>query len=257
MCKYCKVNHSPKYSCQASRVAISVAMSKVWEELGQEISDMHMHPSDGIAAQDIAEWILEQDLDTTTKEALEFLKISVLTKKVREFLKGRGIYRRYVPGTFKKTKETLVSKYGVENFGQMNASKNYLSRRNNAEVLKISGSAEEKAYRDEVRRITARSLRAGDLAKKSDYYTGIDFIEELCNPMLMQGSLYPTVDHKLSVFHCFFNGIPAEVCGGIDNLAYSFRWVNTMKGNMTEEEFRGTMLPNIKIIVQKFIEDNL
>ena len=41
---------------------------------------------------------------------------------------------------------------------------------------------------------------------------------------------YPTIDHKLSVCHCFENDISIEICANIDNLCITKRRINSTKG---------------------------
>ncbi len=48
---------------------------------------------------------------------------------------------------------------------------------------------------------------------------------------------YPTVDHKISVYYGFINGIPAEEISDISNLCITKRSINSSKRQIIESEF--------------------
>jgi hypothetical protein len=48
---------------------------------------------------------------------------------------------------------------------------------------------------------------------------------------------YPTIDHKISVYFGFMNNISPEEIGSLDNLCITKRFINSMKGKLTETFF--------------------
>lgn len=52
----------------------------------------------------------------------------------------------------------------------------------------------------------------------------------------------PTLDHKISIFYGFMNKIEPIVIADINNLCICSRYINSSKGNLTEEEFLNKIL---------------
>lgn len=61
-----------------------------------------------------------------------------------------------------------------------------------------------------------------------DYYDG-EYIKDNLN-LKWYDRLYPTIDHKISVYYGFKNNIPIEIINSIDNLCITKRYINSMKG---------------------------
>ena len=49
---------------------------------------------------------------------------------------------------------------------------------------------------------------------------------------------YPHFDHKISAFYGFNNNIDPNVIGSIDNICITKQWINGLKGEMCEKEFK-------------------
>jgi ribosomal protein S27AE len=53
--------------------------------------------------------------------------------------------------------------------------------------------------------------------------------------------LYPTIDHKKSLFECFIEGISIEEASNPNNLCWTKKYLNSSKGNKIEEEFKNNI----------------
>ena len=79
-----------------------------------------------------------------------------------------------------------------------------------------------------VKRITSRNIKKlFNNWNGYDYYDGEDIKENLLYKYTDR--LYPTVDHKISVYHGFKNNISVDFIGNIDNLCITKRWINSSK----------------------------
>ena len=69
-----------------------------------------------------------------------------------------------------------------------------------------------------------------------DYYDG-GYIKDNLS-LNSNDKLYPTIDHKISIFYGFNNNIPADDIANINNLCITKRSINSSKNKLTEEEFK-------------------
>lgn len=96
---------------------------------------------------------------------------------------------------------------------------------------------EYRLYRKLVRKIT-------DLNKKNlinnwngyDYYDN-EYIKDNYN-FNSNSRLYPTIDHKISIYNGYKNNIPAEVIASLDNLCITKRGINSSKNIKNDETFK-------------------
>lgn len=173
---------------------------------------------------------------------------------IRSLLKKERVLKMSTASKTQNMIKTIKEKYGVENVGQLPENRKKLSDRNNAEVFKLPVFLRFDEYNQKVALITRRNRKK--LSKPiTDYYTGLPFLKEMSESEFMQGDLYPTVDHKLSVFYCFLKNIPAEECASISNLCWTYRFINTKKFFLTESMFINTLLPSIKEILSNEISN--
>lgn len=161
-----------------------------------------------------------------------------------------------------KYKKVIIEKYGVDNYAKTTECKNkiketclnkygHIAPAGNKEVMDkmiktrihrgIQNNHIEndiyKLYRKLVRKIT-------DTNKKIllenwngyDYYDN-EYIKDNFN-INSNSRLYPTVDHKISIYYGYNNGIPAEEIGKIDNLCITKRGINSSKNIKNDEIFR-------------------
>ena len=68
-----------------------------------------------------------------------------------------------------------------------------------------------------------------------DYYDN-EYIKGNFN-LYSNNSLFPTIDHKISVYYGFINNISIEEISSINNLCITKRGINSSKNKLTEEQF--------------------
>lgn len=85
-------------------------------------------------------------------------------------------------------------------------------------------------YKRNCRRMTKTNLKElYDNWDGYDFYDG-EYIKDNLS-LDYRDKKYPTVDHRVSIFYGFTNGIPVEVISSIDNLCITKRSVNSSKGH--------------------------
>jgi hypothetical protein len=92
-------------------------------------------------------------------------------------------------------------------------------------------------YKNECRRFTRRNIKK--LFEKwdgKDYYDGEDIKDYF--QLEHNNRLYPTIDHKISVYHGFKNDIDPKVIGSLENLCITKRTINSAKRQLIEEDFK-------------------
>jgi hypothetical protein len=177
-------------------------------------------------------------------------KYEIGDKALRIFLKSRGVYKGIGDRSLQtyrndKAKTSLQQKYGVSNNGQRYEHIEKLKERNSIPFVDLPFKEELASYRNRVERITKRNKKYITNTEYC-YYTGIKMKEhEGCNP---NDQLLKTVDHKMAIVHGFMLGIDPEIIGGVSNLVYCLRYVNSLKGNKSADEME---------IISKYIRGSL
>ena len=137
-----------------------------------------------------------------------------------------------------KRKETVFNRYGVEHISQV---KEFLNKARETIKLKYGFKTDDELkefekYRKEVRRSTNK-VKSEIIKTGKCYYTNlnIDYGEkDAHNPF------QATIDHKNSIIYGFKNKINPEIIGGIDNLCFCCRFVNSIKNFRCEMEFKNS-----------------
>ena len=68
-----------------------------------------------------------------------------------------------------------------------------------------------------------------------DYYDNEYIMDNI--KLSRNNKLYPTIDHKISIFYGYKNSISPETIGDMENLCITKRTINSSKNNKTEEMF--------------------
>jgi hypothetical protein len=166
-------------------------------------------------------------------------------------LRDKGMYNKYghtyshhVESIKDKIQNTNLEKFGhISPFGNKEVQKNIkdsiiyksLDRKSkfNGDIYKIDLF---NIYRRKVRYET-------DLIRKElfnnwqgyDYYDN-EYIKE--NLILNSNSYnYPTIDHKISCFYGFINGLDTKEISCMENLCITKRYINVKKSHLIEKEF--------------------
>jgi hypothetical protein len=137
-----------------------------------------------------------------------------------------------------KIKETNLKKYGFENPSQSDEVKYKIkkSRVDNNSWISDEERSDFENYENIVENKTKKVKK--ELFENwngQDYYDG-EFIRD--NLTLHHFSKnFPTIDHKISIYNGYINGIPPEEIAKIENLCITKRSLNSKKNRLTEEEF--------------------
>lgn len=175
------------------------------------------------------------------------------TGECREKMKDTCL-EKYGVDSYSKTKDflnryerTCLEKYG----GHYNKSDEYKNRQD--DILKITKKTKIKngvqlpdnliepfkLYKRKCRNLTNRNRKL--LFEKWDGYDYYDSEFILENLLLKYNSnLYPTIDHKISIWYGFHNNITIEEISHKDNLCITKRIINSKKRTKNENEYRET-----------------
>lgn len=137
-----------------------------------------------------------------------------------------------------KSKETCMKKYGVDH-----SSKNADFQKNKKEVRIKNGTQLSddmiepyQLYRKNVDNITDRLKdQIYNNWDGYDYYDG-EYIKENLN-LNPNDRNRPTIDHKISVYYGFKNGIPFDEISNINNICITKSYLNSKKRDMNEDDF--------------------
>lgn len=240
-CCFCGKDHSLYSICKEKKESL-LNFDKIIKDHIIDCISLHHNQQDGLGAEDLARFFAQYIINTDHRNYW-LNKIASPAAIVRKNLKDIGAYLRAAGGRSNKIRETNKNRYGVINYSQTRKQRDKLSERNNAEVFKINKD-EFFLYQRKVEKLTNKTKKKlGDPVV--DYYTNLPFLKELNDPFLMQGDLYPTIDHKLSIMFCFYSNMEPEICADVSNLCWTFRIINSRKTHLTDSMFRDTLLPII------------
>ncbi len=168
----------------------------------------------------------------------------------------RGLSSR-TSRSLKKSKTQCLEKYGVDNVSKLEKNKKKKSELNKQNYSNAGNSDKQKwimyvlrrgshpddrlaynTYKDKVRQLTRKTQKRIPVPHKC-YYTNIPF-----NLSGYNNDWYPSVDHKISILYGFLNKYLPEQIAKEDNLCYCARIVNSLKKELTEQEFLSTPIIN-------------
>lgn len=185
------------------------------------------------------------DLKNTYKINRKFIEDCV--KRLGGSLRGvtQNSQSRSLRGN--KRMETLKARYGVINPGQLENSPIKLAN-------KIPYTApifykQFYEYKQEVERFTKRFIRQcknkNQLPTHCEY-TGIEFADTKRSIVNPNDWFKRTIDHRISVLQCYLNEWTVEQACVPSNLVFCLRYINTIKGNISENEFIKNYVPKLK-----------
>lgn len=132
-----------------------------------------------------------------------------------------------------KAKNTMVLKYGVDNYSKSYYYRKYKEKLN--EWVPQDQLSEFKIYYRKVWNLTKKNKpQLIELWGGLCYYSGIGLSYEYH----YNHPNYPTIDHKISVYNGFINNIPYEFIGSLDNLCICSREMNNKKNILNENNFK-------------------
>jgi len=157
---------------------------------------------------------------------------------VSETKEWKEKYNSKLKKTRQRIIETCLKKYGVENVSQNKDiyEKILNTKINRKLIVDIKSLSEWGRYKRECRNLTNKNKKF--LFEKwdgYDYYDG-EYIKDNFS-LTHTNKNYPTIDHKISVFYGFSNGLSSSDICNIDNLCITKRSINSIKRERIEEEF--------------------
>jgi len=184
------------------------------------------------------------------KERMAFNKEIIVDKIKQTFILKYGVewiskseiwknkYEKKLTEIRDKIKKTCMDKYGVDNVSKVSEIMDKImdTKKNNGDVIEDGLLSEWVKYKKQVRKLTNRNV-----GKLYDEWDGLDYYdgEEISDNKSLNHTdrLYPTIDHKISVFYGFSNDISVSEISDISNLCITKRYINSVKNKMTESEF--------------------
>jgi hypothetical protein len=138
-----------------------------------------------------------------------------------------------------KIKKTCLERYGVDNVSKVeNIKKSIIStKKEKGQIIPDCLVSEWCLYKKDVRRLTNKVKK--ELYENwngYDYYDG-EFIKGYFQHSHVH-RFYPTIDHKLSTYYGFINGIDAKNISSLENLCITKRFINSEKNKKIESVFR-------------------
>jgi hypothetical protein len=184
------------------------------------------------------------------KEMISDNKDKIVEKIKKTFLEKYGVEhfsqseiwkKKFIEGLEqmeKKKIETCLEKYGVNNVSKVPeiVGKGLSTKIEKNIIIDPELIEPWEKYKREVRKFTKRNT-----TKLYENWDGNDFYDgELIKKYLGLSHVhrfYPTIDHKISVFYGFQNGISSEEIGSLDNLCITKRYLNSIKRTLIDSEF--------------------
>ena len=173
--------------------------------------------------------------------------------RVVEVLKNANIYegirgKNQQVKKQEKIKNTMLSRYGVENNGQRPGQG--FGVRNKIPYASVEFLDEGyKLYRKAVEHQTNKTTHTM-VKPDTCFYTGIKFADVDQVHVNPNDQRKRTIDHKVPVIIGYLQGRTVEEISSPDNITFVLRYVNTIKGNTLHENF----LPIAEYIKLAFIK---
>lgn len=184
------------------------------------------------------------------KKILSENRDRIIEKMRRTFLEKYGVEhisktdcwkKSFIDGLEKMEKkkiETCLERYGFENVSKVPEIMDKIMKSKIEKNLVISPElvGPWERYKKEVRKLTKRNT-----TKLYENWNGFDFYDS--EPIKKYLGLshthrfYPTIDHKISVFYGFKNGMSTEEISSLDNLCLTKRYLNSIKKTLIDIEF--------------------
>lgn len=170
------------------------------------------------------------------------LEESKETMKKRNLDKYGEVTTLLLPDVKEKIGKTMLEKYGTDKWFEIrrpNTTKKFtfldLASKEfemNVEDKYSDISMESiRNYRNEVRRITKHNSKLlFENWDGTDFYDGENIYENF--NLEPNDKNYPTIDHKISIYHGYMNGISVETISDISNLCITKRTINSKKRDL-------------------------
>ena len=162
--------------------------------------------------------------------------------------------KQHIKQKVKKSENTCLKKYNVKNIGEtLQYGRSVLNKIPYKKTDFIDSDLKE--YKEAVIKnqikFHNKNAKNNQLPNYCEY-TGIQFSDafgEKCNP---NDPCKRSIDHKHPIILCFFEGWTIEECSNQNNLIYCLKYLNTIKGTTSHEDF----ILLAEKIREKFINEN-
>ena len=138
----------------------------------------------------------------------------------------------------KRKIETCLERYGVTNVSKVPEIMEKIMSTKIEKNIVISDEmkSEWEKYKNDVRKLTNRNK-----SKLYENWDGFDFYDgeglKKYLGLVHTHRFYPTIDHKVSVFYGFNNGLSVEDISSLNNLCITKRYLNSIKKTLVDYEF--------------------
>lgn len=149
-------------------------------------------------------------------------------KTINTFIEKYGVENPLQSEEIKeRIKKTNLEKYGAYNYNSSNYAKNKRIelKQQVPDHQKKEFELYTKIVRNKTNCVKKQLFENWDGA---DYYDHEVIIEYL--KLEPYNKKYPTIDHKLSIYYGFINNINPEIIGDLNNLCITKRSINSIKG---------------------------
>jgi len=139
----------------------------------------------------------------------------------------------------KKSKKTIFDKFGTYNIFECDEVLNKIRKTKEDKGLQCSNIQKNDytVYRDLINKLTRRlKNKLFENWDGLDYYDN-EYIEDYLK-LHYSNKLYPTIDHKISVFYGFKNNINPHIIASINNLCITKRSINSKKKIKNHSDFK-------------------
>lgn len=185
--------------------------------------------------------------DPQFEKELDILCKKYINLSLNEYIHSHEVHH----ATYKRSSDTLYRRYGYRNYGQSDTHKKNM-RIINGQTKNPFCSIDFK-YREYIR---GKSVLPEDKTKYLFYvkkvwnltnininkieYTGKCYYTEIPIYKNINPNSYnhASIDHKESILSCFLKGLPEEYCANPNNLCWTSKYFNSIKGSKTESEIR-------------------
>ena len=241
-CKYCRIKHTNNIKYGFNNVmqvkTISEKMMKTQNELygGVVVSNKNS---------------MNEIIINKYGSLENYYKIIQQTKEIN-LLKKFGVDNiMKIKSVKEKGQKTCIDLYGkhnpmlVECFVNKSKENSVKTKRSKNLIIPEEKLTQFECYKRVIRRLLYKNkIKKYENWDGYDYYDG-EYIKDYLK-LNHTNKKYPTIDHIISVYFGFIEGISPYYIGRLENLCITKRGINSSKGNKTQYEFIKNKIENMK-----------
>jgi len=189
---------------------------------------------------------IKENIEKANKTKLNKQESDPLLSSIIKEKRKNTVLKRYgsenpiqVVEFFEKMKATTLKNHGVEYIAQ---NPNFVKKAKQTKIKNGNQMPDELKTPFELYRAKVDNLTHNLKNILYENWDGYDYYdnEYIKNNLQLKytNKLYPTIDHKISVYYGFNNNISIEEIGSLSNLCITKRSINCIKHSKTEKEFK-------------------